>query len=108
MGEDKVVERIGLATSTDGVRFERAAPDGLLLAPDPRVAWRDLRVCNPSVLAVDGRTELFYQGISRTSNVSIGRATSSGVAEFACEAEPTLPWARMHGVVGRQDATQRT
>ena len=107
MAEDKVTEQIGLATSTDGIRFERLPPDGLVLRRDA-VPWRDLRVCNPTVLPAAGGFVMFYQGISESLQVSIGRATSPDGRTWACDREPSLPWEQMRALVGVRKPARRT
>jgi hypothetical protein len=108
MGNDKAAEHIGLARSTDGRTFQRVAPDGLVLPTSAEVPWRDLRVCNPTVLSVDESLVMFFQGISRTENVSIGRAESPNGEVWECNSDPSLSWAEMQALLGGGGTSQRT
>jgi predicted GH43/DUF377 family glycosyl hydrolase len=91
-GDDKRHEQIGLARSHDGVHFERVG-DGLIVPVAPAVPWRDLRTCNPAVIRVGGRLEMFFQGISRErAHVSIARAVSSDTRGWQVAAQPCISW----------------
>lgn len=95
-GCDKKHEQIGLAVSQDGIRFERAGDDGLIVPVDPAVRWRDLRTCNPAVVRPDGtagRFVMFFQGIStEQENVSIARAVSADGRTWTVDPEPCISW----------------
>ena len=85
-GKD-VVDRIDLAVSADGVRWE---PRGVALAPGPAGAWDALSVGRPSVICEGGVFRMWYDGrkdfplgapvkgvpTSPTSSRSVGYATS--------------------------------
>ena len=95
MAANRSTEQIGLATSHDGIRYERSNGNGLLLAVDPRSTWKDERVCNPTVLHFKGEWLMFYQGahVERTSGATthaIGVARSSDGLVWTCEKEPVL------------------
>lgn len=71
-------EQIGLAISDDGRKFRRVRGGGLIVAVDPKLPWKDLRVCNPTVLSIPGSIIMFYQGIAKQPphHTSIGSARS--------------------------------
>lgn len=84
---DDVVDRIDVAVSDDGDRWE---PMGLAVGPGPAGAWDGLSVGRPSVLHEDGLFRMWYDGrkdfspgspvkgvpTSDTSHRSVGYATS--------------------------------
>jgi predicted GH43/DUF377 family glycosyl hydrolase len=95
MAADRSTEQIGLATSTDGIRFTRVNGSGLIIGRDPGVPWKALRVCNPTVIVLDGRWVMFYQGVGRTGPrgavthvLAVARSTDG--VEWNCEAQPFL------------------
>jgi len=102
-------EQIGLATSTDGVHFERVHGDGLVVAAEASIEWRSLRVCNPTVLAASAGYVMFYQGIARTPphHTSIGLARSKDGVAFDCEASPCLSLDDMRAIDPRLDPQER-
>ena len=56
-------QQIGLATSTDGIRFTRIAPDGLLYTSGKEGSWNAAESGHPGVFRDrNGRIYLFYQG----------------------------------------------
>jgi hypothetical protein len=108
MAADQENEQIGLAISRDGAAFERAGRGGLILARDPEVDWRSLRVCNPTVLLEEGGFLMVFQGIAHgTQHVSIGVARSPDGIEWTVEDPPALPWERMAEVDPGLDPSRR-
>lgn len=89
MAQDRVTEQIGLAISDDGESFKRAG-SGLILPVNPKIPWKNLRTCNPTVLQEEGRFLMFYQGISAQHQVSIGVAKSTDGIEWQCEELPAI------------------
>lgn len=94
MAADRQTEQIGLATSPDGLTFQRWHEDGLLIPRDPNVAWKALRTCNPFVLRHEGTWLMYYQGVGRSAagDVShvIARARSVDGRRWECDPEPCL------------------
>jgi hypothetical protein len=95
MGADRATAQIGLAVSADGVAFERVNGSGLVLGPKPDVAWKALRVCNPTVVRFQGRRLMFYQGVGRgpapgALTHAIGLARSSDGISWECDDQPFL------------------
>jgi hypothetical protein len=102
-------EQIGLATSVDGVRFERVHGTGLILGTDPDVGWRSLRVCNPTVLLAGGGFLMFYQGIAGAPphHTSLAVARSKDGVTFDCDPAPCLSLDDMRTVDPRLDPRER-
>ena len=89
-----VVDRIDVAVSKDGIRWD---PKGVALAVGPPGAWDALSVGRPSVIHEDGLFKLWYDGrkdfppgapvtdvpTSPTSRRSVGYATSADGLQFA-------------------------
>jgi hypothetical protein len=95
MAADRVTEQIGLAVSSDGRTFERVNGSGLILPRNPGVAWKALRVCNPTVLRFRDRWVMFYQGVGRGAapgelTHSIARARSADGISWECDEQPFL------------------
>jgi hypothetical protein len=90
MPDEKVHEQIGLAISEDGSNFTRVHKDGLILKRDEKLHWKNLRVCNPTVTLCEKKFIMFYQGISKDLNTSIGMARSDDGVNFECEDAPCL------------------
>lgn len=59
LAREGVSDVIGLATSQDGLRFEK---QGIVLWPGKEGAWDSLLVGRPSVLVEDGKFRLWYDG----------------------------------------------
>ena len=92
--ERDVVDRIDVAVSADGVRWE---PKGVALAAGPAGAWDALSVGRPSVIHEGGVFRLWYDGrkdfppgapvrdvpTSGTSRRSVGYATANDGLRFA-------------------------
>ena len=110
MADDKVTEQVGLAVSSDGVAFERAGSDGLILPVSRSCPWRSLRTCNPHVLQEDGGYLMLYQGIddSALQQTSIGTARSRNGIDWDAADEPALPWQRLAEADSAHEASGRT
>ena len=90
MPDEKVYEQIGLAISDDGCHYTRVHGDGLIVKRDEKLNWKNLRVCNPTVLLFEKKFIMYYQGISQDLNTSIGMATSDDGVNFECDDTPCL------------------
>ena len=95
MSADRHVEQIGLATSEDGVCFDRVGDGGLILARDPNIPWKNTRVCNPAIVERGEGLLMFYHGAQcdaagRTMRHSIGLATSVDGIKWTDSDEPVL------------------
>jgi hypothetical protein len=95
MAADRQTEQIGLAVSTDGRTFARVHGNGLILPRQPGVPWKALRTCNPTVLRVQGRWVMFYQGVGHGAapgqlTHALGRAWSADGLSWECEDQPFL------------------
>ncbi len=64
---------IGLATSTDGLRWEKV---GLVLGPGKPGSFDERGVGTRHVLRIDGEYVMFYEGVDRAGCYSIGLARS--------------------------------
>ncbi len=100
MARDGIAEQIGLAVSADGRRFERVNGDGLIVRRDPRIAWKDTRVCNPAVLRDGDGFVLYYHGAQgtaagRTITHTIGLGFSRDGIAWDVPDEPLLSWRDM-------------
>jgi len=87
--DDERRHSIGLATSADGLRWERG--DQPVLSPGAEGAWDDGAVARPWLVdTADGGACLYYVGRSRASGVqSIGMARSEDWATFTrCATTP--------------------
>jgi predicted GH43/DUF377 family glycosyl hydrolase len=73
-GGDGTVERIGLATSTDGTTFTR---QGVVLPPAGGTAWDSKQTRCPSVLKEGSSWKMYYMGYTGTAWDGVGLATSS-------------------------------
>ncbi|NOZ93821.1 MAG: hypothetical protein GXP47_03640 [Acidobacteria bacterium] len=83
---------IGLATSTDGLHFERHGSEPVL-GPGPAGSWDGAWIESPAVLfdAVRDLYLMWYTGIDGSGRVRIGLATSTdGIAWDKSEANPVL------------------
>jgi hypothetical protein len=95
-----IVEQIGLAISENGGPFERVHGDGLILARDERIPWRDTRVCNPAVYREGNAFRMYYHGAQgtptgKTVTHSIGTAWSRDGIAWDVVDEPALSWRDM-------------
>ena len=102
MAADRSTEQIGLATSSDGILFERVQGGGLLIPCVPGSTWKDVRVCNPTVVRRRGEWPMFYQGAhadARGTTHAIGLATSHDGRVWVCEPEPFLTIEHMRGIL---------
>jgi hypothetical protein len=95
MAGDRHTEQIGLAIADDRGAFRRINNDGLIVPTDPRVVWRSVRTCNPTVLQFRGEWWMFYQGVgpapagTQLTHV-IARARSNDAQSWTLEARPLL------------------
>lgn len=100
MAQDHVNEQIGLATSPDGIHFDKVDGHGLILPRDPETSWKAERVCNPTVLYHNHVFVMYYQGIASgpLNHTSIARAHSKDGIHFQCDAEPCISWQVMEHI----------
>lgn len=98
MPDEKIHEQIGLAISEDGSNYTRVDGDGLILKRDEKVNWKNLRVCNPTVMHCEKKFIMFYQGISKDLNTCIGMARSEDGINFECEDDPCLSYVDMTNI----------
>lgn len=91
MSNNNGCEQIGLAISRDGNKFNRVNTSGLIIKIDPEKKWKNLRVCNPTVMCLKNKFILYYQGISTEKlHTSIGIAYSTNGVDWNCQEEPCL------------------
>ncbi|MCE5271117.1 hypothetical protein LLH00_07500 [bacterium] len=104
MAANQTTEQIGLAVSVDGEHFTRHGSDGLILTMNREQEWKNLRVCNPTVIKEGDEYLMFYQGVGEYSDgvvrTSIGLARSQDGLEWTPESEPMIDWRRLEdGIV---------
>ena len=95
MGGDRSAEQIGMATSEDGLQFNRTEGGGLILARNPKIPWKNARVCNPAVVVRGRELTMFYHGAQcdaagRTLRHTIGLAMSTDGIKWTDVDEPVL------------------
>jgi hypothetical protein len=95
MAADRRTEQIGLALSEDGSRFRRVGDDGLIVARNRDIPWKNTRVCNPAVIGHGREFLMFYHGAQcdaagRTVRHAIGLATSEDGIRWTDSDEPAL------------------
>ena len=104
MAADRQTEQIGLAVS-NGDAFERVEGDGLIIARDPSLAWKSLRVCNPTVISWQGSWLMFYQGVGPgpgdTAVHAIAAARSADCIHWTCDEQPLLTFDHVRAVFPR-------
>jgi len=74
-GQDGSIQRIGYATSSDGIEWTKHA-NNPVLALGANTGWDDSHVTIPCILHISGSYRMWYSGYSG-QNWAIGHATSS-------------------------------
>ena len=77
-GDDDMTNtaQIGLATSTDGINWQRSTSNPIL-SPDPAISWVDGGVDGPSVVKYGSGYTMVFGGTDQSGTNRIGYATSS-------------------------------
>lgn len=92
--------RIGLATSGDGIEWQRSAANPVL-PPGPRGSWDDRAVTMPYVLNDSGRLSLYYTGSGKGGG--FGLATSEDGESWQRQGKGPV----MRGIGGSMDPCVR-
>lgn len=87
-GWDGKVFRIGLATSTDGVKFEKYEKNPVL-EEDPQ-GWDDGGVVFPHVMKEEGEYKMWYSGLSKNGQMRLGFAISADGKRWSRDRVPIM------------------
>jgi len=108
MAADRQTEQIGLAVAKDGGPFERVRQSGLIMARDEAIAWKSIRVCNPTVIRFGGDWLMFYQGVGKGVGGgvthTIGLARSGDGISWESDERPLLTFDDFRGRVNNLPA----